>query len=97
MRNGKGARYDGLAGDDRRDSRKEHKRQASPVWSEQIEGVDRRMRIAQQERALAHIIEDQARIDEGQPGKVDRLAAEMTHVGIKRFCAGNTQDDRAER
>ncbi len=62
-----------------------------------IERVGQRRRIAQQQRTLAAVIEEQRWQDEAEPGEPDRLAAEMAHVGVQRFGAGDGENDRAER
>ncbi len=52
--------------------------------------------IGDDQRALAEIVEQQARHDEAEPGHADRPAAEMAHVGVERLGAGDGQHDRAE-
>ena len=52
--------------------------------------------LLQHQRALAEVIADQRRQDEEQPGELDRLAAEMAHVGVERLRAGDRQEDEAE-
>ena len=47
------------------------------------------------ERALAQIVQGQRREDEAQPGELDRIAAEMAHVGVKGLRTGYAQEDRA--
>ena len=94
---GEGARNDRLAGDDRRRGGDADERQPRPVRRHQVEGILRGRRIAEQQRALAQIIERQAGIDQGQPRKTDRPAAEMAHVGIERLGARHRQEDRAQR
>ncbi len=47
----------------------------------------RRLRIAQDQRALSEIIEQKRRQRDGEPADADRCAAEMAHVRIKRFAA----------
>ena len=72
-----------------------HQRQPRPVRRHQVEGVLDRRRVAEQQRALAEIIEHQAGIDEAEPGEADRLAPEMAHVGIERLGAGHGEEHRA--
>ncbi len=51
--------------------------------------------MRQHHRALAEIIEHQARQHQSQPCKTDRAAAKMAHVGVKRFRARHRQEHRA--
>jgi hypothetical protein len=53
--------------------------------------------LADQQRALPHIVEDQRGQHEEQPRDADRVAPEMAHIGIERLGARHRQHDRAER
>ena len=53
-------------------------------------------RIEQQQRALAEVVQDQRRQHEREPGEADRMLAEMTHVRVQRFAAGDDEEDGAE-
>ena len=53
--------------------------------------------IAQHQRALREIIENQGREDEREPGELDRLAAEVPQIGIERFATGYRQEHKPER
>ena len=50
-----------------------------------------------QQRALAKVVESQRGQDDEQPGPGDRLAAEVTHVGIERLSAGDGEHDGGQR
>ena len=54
-------------------------------------------RIVQQQRALAEVVEHQRRQHQANQAQADRLAAEVAHVGVQRFGAGQGQHDRAEQ
>ena len=54
-------------------------------------------RVAEDERALAHVVEDAGGEDEQQPGAGDRRAAEVAHVGVERLGSGDREDDRRQR
>ena len=77
--------------------RKGDDRQPCPVGSEQVKRVLGRRRMAEQQRALPQIIQHQAGVHEREPGKIDRLAPEMAHVGIQGLRSGHRQEDRAQR
>ena len=49
------------------------------------------------ERALAEIVERQRRKHQHQPGGLDRGAAEMAEIGIKRLGSGHREEHRAQR
>ena len=53
--------------------------------------------MGQDQRALAEIVEHKARAAPGQPGELDRPAAEVAEIGIERLAAGHRQEDRAQR
>ena len=50
----------------------------------------------QREGALAEVVQRQAGQDEEQPGRLDRPAAEMAHVGVERLGPGHGQEHRAQ-
>ena len=53
--------------------------------------------MRQHQRALAEIVQHQRRQHQTEPGKPDREAAEMAHVGVERLAAGHRQHHRAQR
>ena len=59
-----------LARNHRCEGRKENERQAKPSGREEEEWIYRGLGIGEEERALAHVIEDEAGIDEVQPRKL---------------------------
>ena len=54
-------------------------------------------RVAEDERALAHVVEDAGGEDEEQPDARDRRPAEVAHVRVERLGAGDREHDRRER
>jgi hypothetical protein len=50
-----------------------------------------------EQRRLAEVVEQQPREHEAVPGDLDRLAAEVPHVGVQRLAAGDDEEDRPER
>ena len=86
----KGARDYRLAGDKGCDGRKENQRQ-TPFFARKVKerALDRLHRLclrqANNHRALAKIIEQQARHDKAEPRQAHRPTAKMPHVGIKRL------------
>ena len=80
--------------------REDDQRQSKHFRREEEERVlDRFKRLGrslgQQHRPLPHIIEQQGRHDEVEPAELDRAAAEMAHVGVKRLGAGDGEDHAA--
>ena len=91
-----------LRGDDRSGSCKGDEGKEQFHRCEQIERVLDRRRIAQNERALADVVDHQRWEDHSKPGKPNRLRAEMPHVGVERFCTGDgeehcAKDEESER
>ena len=52
--------------------------------------------FAQQQRALAEVVQQQRRQHQREPRHPNRPLAEMAHVGVERFAAGDHQEDGAE-
>ena len=88
---------DRLAGDHSRGGRKQDHRQPRPVRIHEEERVIQHPWIAQHQRPLAEIIDDQRRQNEEQPGDLNRLAAEMAEIGVKRLGAGDGKKYGAQR
>ena len=61
-----------------------------------IERVGGRRWLTNQQRTLAEVIEEQCGQHEEEPGIADRLAAEVAHIRIQRFGAGDRQHHRAQ-
>jgi hypothetical protein len=53
--------------------------------------------IAEDQSALAKVVEDEAGQDEAEPDEADRRGAEVAHVGVERLGPGHGKHDRAER
>ena len=68
-----------------------------PAGSEQVERVLDRRGVGEQQRALSEVVERERRQHEARPGDAHRPAAEMAHVGVERFRAGDDEHDRTER
>ena len=58
-----------------------------------VERAVDRLRVAQQQRPLAEIVEHQRRQHDAQPGVADRQPAEVAHVGVERLGPGHRQHD----
>ena len=97
MHQGIGAGDHRLAGDHRRGGGEHDHRDQKRFRHQTVERVFDRGRIGQHFRALAEIVDQQRRQYEGKPSDLDRLAAEVTKIGIKRLAAGDDQEYRAER
>ena len=102
VRDAEGARNDRLAGNEGRDRRKNDQRQAEFLAGEQEERVAHHLdclfgRQAGNHRALAEIVQQQARHHETEPRQAHRSATKMSHIRIERFGTGHGQNDRAER
>ena len=91
------------AGDDR--LRGDHGRQGGEpdhgveqeVGDEVVEGVVDRLGVAQQQGALAEVVEHQRRQHQPEPGEADRRLPEVPHVGVERLRPGHRQHDGAQR
>ena len=62
-----------------------------------IERIVDRARVGEHQCALSEIVDQQSRKNEIEPCDLDRLAAEMSEIGIERLAAGDGKEDRAER
>jgi hypothetical protein len=81
----------------RTSSRGEHdERVKAPCRAQSIERVFQRGRVAEQQRALSEIIDDQRREDQPQPAAPQRRPAEMAHIGVQRLGAGHREKHRAQ-
>ena len=67
-----------------------------PAGSECVEGVLCRAGVAQQDRALAEVVEDQRGQHDPEPRGPNRRAAEVAEIGVERLGAGNYEHDGAE-
>lgn len=86
---GIGARNDGLAGDDGGHCCKDDQRDLQHMRGHVEERIIGGGRGAEYQRALAEIIQHDGGEDEEDPGGADRVAAEMAHVGVEGFSAGD--------
>ncbi len=84
-------RDDGCSGREG-DHRVEH-----PTIDEAVERIlNRAFALLQNQRALAKVVNDQARENDQRPGVPNRSATEMAHVGVEGFAPGDTENDRAQ-
>ena len=61
-----------------------------------VEWIFKRMRVGQQQSALAEIVEHQAGQHDCEPGQPNRTPAEMSHVGVHGFAPGHGQEGRSQ-
>ena len=85
-----------LRGDDGGQRGQHHERQQRPRRRHQVEGLRRRARVEQDQRALAEVVQHQRRQHQPEPRQADRPPAEVAHVGVERLAAGDRQHDGAE-
>ena len=71
-------------------------RRDRPLGSHPVERALDRRRVADQQRGLAEVVQQQAGQHERVPDERDRLAAEVAHVGVQRLAAGDDEEDAAE-
>ena len=96
LRQRKGARNQGLGGDDGRGCREPDQRKQRPAGCEEKKRLLRRGGIRQEQRALAKVVQEQRRQDEREPRHPNRPFAEVPHIRVQRFTAGDDQKDCAE-
>ena len=53
-------------------------------------------RVAQYQRPLTVIVQEQGRKRDREPSKTNGIASEMTHIRIERFRASDCQEHRSE-
>ncbi len=82
-------------GDRRQRGNHDHRIQEKPR-DQLIERVARRLGAAQEQGALAEVVEHQGREHHAEPGQTNRPAAEVPHVGVQGLATGQDQDHRAE-
>ena len=52
--------------------------------------------LAEHQRALPEVVEDQRRLHHDEPGDLDRLAPEVAEIGVERLGAGDGQEHEAQ-
>lgn len=87
----------GLRGDHGGAGRQDDQRHQRPTRTHPVEGVVDVFGVGQEHGALAEVVEQQAGQDQAVPAPLDRLAAEVAHVGVQRLAPGDHQEHRAER
>ncbi|MNO73588.1 hypothetical protein D3C76_645600 [compost metagenome] len=85
-----------LRGDDGGQCREPDHRQERPIRCQEIERIAYRLRVAQDQRALAEVVQHQPWQHQHEPGARNRLAAEVAHIGIQGFGAGQREHHRTE-
>ena len=85
-----------LAGDHGGHRRQDDQRQQRPWRRHQEERIFDRRRIGQHQRALAEVVQHQRGQHEDEPRGLDRQAAEMPHVRVKRLGPGDGEEHRAQ-
>ena len=85
-----------LRRDDRGGGGEADQREAAPSRRQQEERLLGGRRVAQQQRALAEVVQEQRGQHEREPGQPDRPLAEMAHVRVQRFAAGDDEEHGAE-
>ena len=85
-----------LAGDDRGDGGQQHQRQQRPFGRREKEGIGHCGGIAENQRALAQIIQHQRGQDQHDPRDLDGPTAEMAHIGVERLRPGDRQKHAAQ-
>ena len=66
------------------------------VRRQQEERLLRGVAVDQQQRALAEVVQQQRRQHQREPRDADRPLAEVPHVGVQRFAAGDREEHGAE-
>jgi hypothetical protein len=87
---------DGLRGDDGGQRREQHQRHVRPARRQQVERVLDGGRVAQQQGALAEVVQHQAGQRHAEPAEPDRQPAEVPHVGVHGLAARHGQEGGAE-
>ncbi|MNP27642.1 hypothetical protein D3C76_1205640 [compost metagenome] len=93
---GEGAGNHCLGGDHRGQGGQQHHGQQRPARRQQVEGVTCGGGVGEDRRALAEVVQHQARQDQEEPGAGDGFAAEVAHVGVERLGPGQGQHHRPE-
>ena len=92
----RGAGDRGLRGDHGGCGGEDHHRIERPARKRVIEGIVDGGGIGDQQRALAEVVQHQRRQHHREPADADRTLAEVPHVGVERFGAGEGEQHRAE-
>ncbi len=92
------ARDQRLARDDRGQGREDQHRDEERRAADQVvERVRDVVAALEEQRALAEVVEEQAREHDRGPGEADRRPTEVSHVGVQRLATGDAQHDRTEQ
>ncbi len=95
-RHRKGAGDDRLAGDDGGDRRQHDERREQRAGAKPVKNIAVGRSAGKDDRGLAGVIEDEAGKHDGMPGEPYRLGAEMAHVCVERFGAGDAEENAAK-
>ncbi|MPN46459.1 hypothetical protein SDC9_194045 [bioreactor metagenome] len=88
------ARNHRLRGDDRGHGGQHHQRDARPRGRQIEEGVVDAVRVAQDHRTLAEVIDQQTAEHQPEPRLANGPGTEMPHVCVEGLGAGDGQHDR---
>ena len=90
------ARDNRLAGNHGGCGGQHNQRNQRPLGHAQEKRIADGIGAAQEQRTLADVIECECGQNQRQPGRLNRPAAEVSHVGVERFRPGNRQHHRTE-
>lgn len=97
LRDRKRARYCSLRCDYRGRSCQRNEWQSPVARHQEVKGVFHRIWRTQHQCTLAHIVKHQCWQYHCEPRDANGVAAEVAHIGVKRFAAGQSKEPRAER
>jgi hypothetical protein len=86
---------DSLACDDGRNCREDHHGNERPIGVKAIEWVFERFRSCKQQGALSEIVDEQRRLYEKKPRRLDGLAPEMSKIRIEGLRTSNGEENEA--
>ena len=96
LRQGVHAGDHGLGGDDRGHGRQGHHGVEHDLRHQRVEGVEGLLRVAEEQRALAEVVEEQRGQHHDVPRQADGPGAEVAHVCVEGLAAGDAQHHRAQ-
>src|SRR5262245_10615509 len=86
---------DSLAGNDGCNRGEDYHRDECPTRVQAIERVFECLRSCKQQGALAEIVDEQRRLHEKEPCRLDGLASEMSEIRVEGLGTSNGQEDEA--
>jgi len=97
LRQREGAGDERLRGDDGRRRRHDEHRIEELARHQEIDRVRGRRRVAEEERPLPEVVQDEGGEDEPEPGGANRPLPEVAHIRVERLGARDGEDDGTER